>query len=164
MDRHFKSSSFEKNIPVILALISIWYNNFFKCETEAVIPYSQYLSKLPAYLQQAVMESNGKSVDRNGENVSYQTGNVIWGNTGTNSQHAFFQLIHQGTKLIPCDFIGFKKPLFEQNTQHDKLMSNFFAQTEALMMGKNHKDVELELNKSTLNKDQINFLLPFKEF
>ena len=164
MDRHFKSSSFEKNIPVILALISIWYNNFFKCETEAVIPYSQYLSKLPAYLQQAVMESNGKNVDRNGENVSYQTGNVIWGNTGTNSQHAFFQLIHQGTKLIPCDFIGFKKPLFEQNTQHDKLMSNFFAQTEAMMMGKNHKDVELELNKSTLNKDEINFLLPFKEF
>ena len=112
MDIHLKSSPFNENIPVVLALISIWYNNFFNCETEAIIPYSQYLSKLPAYLQQAVMESNGKSVDRNGQNITYQTGNIIWGNTGTNSQHAFFQLIHQGTKLIPCDFIGFNKPLY----------------------------------------------------
>ena len=164
MDVHFKQAPFEKNIPIVLALISIWYNNFFKSETEAVIPYSEYLSKLPAYLQQAVMESNGKTVDRNGQDISYQTGNIIWGNTGTNSQHAFFQLIHQGTKLIPCDFIGFKKPLHKENTQHNKLMSNFFAQTEALMMGKSSLEVESELNKSELNEDQIKFLLPFKIF
>ena len=164
MDNHFKHTPFEQNIPVVLALISVWYNNFFKCETEAIIPYSQYLNKLPAYLQQAVMESNGKSVDRTGQNIAYQTGNIIWGNTGTNSQHAFFQLIHQGTKLIPCDFIGFKNPLYKENTQHDKLMSNFFAQTEALMMGKTSLEVESELNKSTLSEDQINFLLPFKIF
>ena len=164
MDIHFRFTPFEKNIPVILALISIWYNNFFKCETEAVIPYSQYLNKLPAYLQQAIMESNGKSVDRDGQNISYQTGNIIWGNTGTNSQHAFFQLIHQGTKLIPCDFIGFKNPLHKENTQHDKLMSNFFAQTEALMAGKTSSEAKAELDKSKLNEDQINFLLPFKIF
>jgi glucose-6-phosphate isomerase len=164
MDIHFRFTPFEKNIPVILALISIWYNNFFKCETEAVIPYSQYLNKLPAYLQQAIMESNGKSVDRDGQNISYQTGNIIWGNTGTNSQHAFFQLIHQGTKLIPCDFIGFNNPLHKKNTQHDKLMSNFFAQTEALMTGKTCLEAKAELDKSNLNEDQIKFLLPFKIF
>ena len=164
MDIHFRFTPFEKNIPTIFALISIWYNNFFKCETEAVIPYSQYLNKLPAYLQQAIMESNGKSVDRDGQNISYQTGNIIWGNTGTNSQHAFFQLIHQGTKLIPCDFIGFKNPLHKENTQHDKLMSNFFAQTEALMAGKTSLEAKAELDKSNLNEDQIKFLLPFKIF
>ena len=164
MDIHFKSSPFNKNIPVVLALISIWYNNFFNCETEAIIPYSQYLSKLPAYLQQAVMESNGKSVDRNGKNITYQTGNIIWGNTGTNSQHAFFQLIHQGTKLIPCDFIGFNKPLYSENTQHNKLMSNFFAQTEALMMGKTSGEVKSELAKLSLDENQIKFLLPYKIF
>ena len=164
MDIHFRYTPFEKNIPTIFALISIWYNNFFKCETEAVIPYSQYLNKLPAYLQQAIMESNGKSVDRDGQNISYQTGNIIWGNTGTNSQHAFFQLIHQGTKLIPCDFIGFKNPLHKENTQHDKLMSNFFAQTEALMAGKTSLEAKAELDKSNLNEDQIKFLLPFKIF
>ena len=164
MDHHFQSTPIEKNIPVILALISIWYNNFFKCETEAVIPYSEYLKKLPAYLQQAVMESNGKNTDRNGQNISYQTGNIIWGNTGTNSQHAFFQLIHQGTKLIPCDFIGFSDPLFKENKQHNKLMSNFFAQTEALMMGKTILEAHEELKDSSLSENQIKSLLPFKVF
>ena len=164
MDNHFQSTPIEKNIPVILALISIWYNNFFKCETEAVIPYSEYLKKLPAYLQQAVMESNGKSTDRNGQNISYQTGNIIWGSTGTNSQHAFFQLIHQGTKLIPCDFIGFSDPLFKENKQHNKLMSNFFAQTEALMMGKTILEAQEELKYSSLSENQIKSLLPFKVF
>ncbi|MDG1052493.1 MAG: glucose-6-phosphate isomerase [Flavobacteriaceae bacterium] len=164
MDNHFQSTPIEKNIPVILALISIWYNNFFKCETEAVIPYSEYLKKLPAYLQQAVMESNGKNTDRNGQNISYQTGNIIWGNTGTNSQHAFFQLIHQGTKLIPCDFIGFSDPLFKENKQHNKLMSNFFAQTEALMMGKTILEAQEELKDSLLSENQIKSLLPFKVF
>ena len=164
MDHHFQSTPIEKNIPVILALISIWYNNFFKCETEAVIPYSEYLKKLPAYLQQAVMESNGKNTDRNGQNISYQTGNIIWGNTGTNSQHAFFQLIHQGTKLIPCDFIVFSDPLFKENKQHNKLMSNFFAQTEALMMGKTILEAQEELKDSSLSENQIKSLLPFKVF
>tara|TARA_B100000780_G_scaffold188626_1_gene132596 strand:- start:1516 stop:3153 length:1638 start_codon:yes stop_codon:yes gene_type:complete len=164
MDLHFKSTPFEKNIPVVLAMISIWYNNFFKCETEAIIPYTQYLNKLPAYLQQAIMESNGKSVDRNGEKITYQTGNIIWGNTGTNSQHAFFQLIHQGTKLIPCDFIGFQKPLFKENSQHNKLMSNFFAQTKALMLGKNSEKVNSELQNNISDESQINFLSPFKVF
>ena len=164
MDHHFQSTPIEKNIPVILALISIWYNNFLKCETEAVIPYSEYLKKLPAYLQQAVMESNGKNTDRNGQNISYQTGNIIWGNTGTNSQHAFFQLIHQGTKLIPCDFIGFSDPLFKENKQHNKLMSNFFAQTEALMMGKTILEAQEELKDSSLSENQIKSLLPFKVF
>ena len=164
MDNHFQSTPIEKNIPVILALISIWYNNFFKCETEAVIPYSEYLKKLPAYLQQAVMESNGKNTDRNGQNISYQTGNIIWGSTGTNSQHAFFQLIHQGTKLIPCDFIGFSDPLFKENKQHNKLMSNFFAQTEALMMGKTILEAKEELKDSSLSENQIESLSPFKVF
>ena len=164
MDKHFQKTEFENNIPVVLALLSIWYNNFFKCETEAVIPYTQYLNRLPAYLQQAIMESNGKSVDRAGNPVKYQTGNIIWGDTGTNSQHAFFQLIHQGTKLIPCDFIGFKKPLFKENTQHDKLMSNFFAQTEALMMGKSEKAVVEELIKMGLDESEINSLKAYKVF
>ena len=160
MDEHFKSSSIEKNIPIVLALISIWYNNFFKCETEAIIPYSQYLNRLPAYLQQAIMESNGKSIDRNGDKTRYQTGNIIWGGTGTNAQHAFFQLIHQGTKLIPCDFIGFTNPLYKENNQHNKLMSNFFAQTEALIMGKSASEVEKELSQN----NNIKGLLPYKVF
>ena len=160
MDKHFKSSSIEKNIPIVLALISIWYNNFFKCETEAIIPYSQNLNRLPAYLQQAIMESNGKSIDRNGDKTSYQTGNIVWGGTGTNSQHAFFQLIHQGTKLIPCDFIGFTNPLYKENNQHNKLMSNFFAQTEALMMGKSASEAEKELSQN----NNIKGLLPHKVF
>ena len=132
MDEHFKTADFDQNIPVVLALLSIWYNNFFGAESEALIPYTQYLQKLAPYLQQGIMESNGKSVGRDGKPVNYQTGTIIWGEPGTNSQHAFFQLIHQGTKLIPTDFIGFVKPLYGNKDHHDKLMSNFFAQTEAL--------------------------------
>ncbi len=144
MDNHFKSTSFDKNIPVVLALLSVWYTNFFDSRTEAVIPYSQYLKKLAPYLQQAVMESNGKRVDRDGKPVSYQTGNIIWGEPGSNSQHAFFQLLHQGTKLIPCDFIGFKESLHGNQDHHNKLMANFFAQTEALLLGKDEARVMAE--------------------
>ena len=164
MDQHFKDKPFEENIPVILALISIWYNNFFNAETEVVIPYSEYLKLLPSYLQQAVMESNGKNYDRNGNPVSYETGNIIWGSTGTNSQHAFFQLLHQGTKFIPSDFIGFIEPLNNENDHHEKLMSNFFAQTEALMNGKNENEVLKELNELKYSEDQIKRVLPFKIF
>ena len=141
MDEHFKEAPFEQNIPTLLAMISIWYNNFFKAESEAVIPYTQYLNQFATYLQQAIMESNGKSVDRNGQRVEYQTGNLIWGEPGTNSQHAFFQLIHQGTKLIPADFIGFAKSLHGNQDHQDKLMSNFFAQTKALLNGKSEAAV-----------------------
>ena len=164
MDQHFKNKPFEENIPVILALISIWYNNFFNAETEVVIPYSEYLKLLPSYLQQAVMESNGKNYDRNGNPVSYETGNIIWGSTGTNSQHAFFQLLHQGTKFIPSDFIGFIEPLNNENDHHEKLMSNFFAQTEALMNGKTEDEVLKELNQLKYSENQIKRVLPFKIF
>ena len=136
MDTHFKTAPFEQNMPVVMALLSIWYNNFFGAETEAMIPYNQYLQKLVPYLQQGIMESNGKRVGRDGKPVSYQTGTIICGEPGTNSQHAFFQLIHQGTKLIPTDFIGFKQALYGNKEHQDKLMSNFFAQTEALLMGR----------------------------
>jgi glucose-6-phosphate isomerase len=136
MDQHFRTAPFEQNMPVILALLSVWYNNFYGAQSEALIPYTQYLQKLAPYLQQGIMESNGKSVGRDGKVVSYQTGTIIWGEPGTNSQHAFFQLIHQGTKLIPTDFIGFKTSLHGNTDHHDKLMSNFFAQTEALLVGK----------------------------
>ena len=146
MDLHFRNSPFEKNIPVILALISIWYNNFFKCETEAVLPYNQFLEKLPDYLQQASMESNGKSIGWSGEKIKYETGSIIWGSTGTNAQHAFFQLMHQGTKVIPSDFIAFKKSLYGDKAQHDILTSNFLAQTNALMMGKTYAGNEIHKN------------------
>ena len=146
MDLHFRNSPFEKTIPVILALISIWYHNFFKCETEAVLPYNQFLEKLPDYLQQASMESNGKSIDRSGEKIKYETGSIIWGSTGTNAQHAFFQLMHQGTKVIPSDFIAFKKSLYGDKAQHDILTSNFLAQTNALMMGKTYAGSEIHKN------------------
>jgi glucose-6-phosphate isomerase len=136
MDTHFKTAPFEQNMPVILALLSVWYNNFYGAQSEALIPYTQYLQKLAPYLQQGIMESNGKRVGRDGKPVDYQTGTIIWGEPGTNSQHAFFQLIHQGTKLIPTDFIGFKHSLHGNTDHHDKLMSNFFAQTEALLVGK----------------------------
>lgn len=142
MDQHFKNEVFQKNIPVLLALLSIWYNNFFKAESEAVVAYSQYLQKLVPYLQQAAMESNGKSVDRNGERINYQTGTIVWGNVGTNAQHAFFQLLHQGTKLIPTDFIGFSQPLHGNEENHHILMANFLAQTEALWEGTHHKTVD----------------------
>ena len=164
MDEHFKNTSFKENLPVQLALLSIWYNNFFKAESEAVIPYSQYLEKFPSYLQQAIMESNGKSVDRNGKRVNYETGTIIWGEPGTNSQHAFFQLIHQGTKLIPADFIGFKRSLFEDKNHHDKLMANYFAQTEALLNGKSEEEVEEELKFKNFKKEEIDRIKPFKVF
>ncbi|MAQ76546.1 MAG: glucose-6-phosphate isomerase [Aquimarina sp.] len=164
MDTHFKNTPFKKNIPVILGLLSIWYNNFFNAESEAIIPYSQYLHRLPAYLQQGIMESNGKSVDRNGDAVNYQTGTIIWGEPGTNAQHAFFQLIHQGTKLIPAEFIGFKKTLFGDQDHQDKLMANFFAQTEALMNGKTAAEVQNELADKNLSPAIIDKLLPFKIF
>ncbi len=164
MDEHFKNESFDKNIPVTLALLSIWYNNFFGAESEALIPYTQYLQKLAPYLQQGIMESNGKSIGRDGKPVNYQTGTIIWGEPGTNSQHAFFQLIHQGTKLIPTDFIGFKESLYGNKDHHDKLMSNFFAQTEALLMGKTEAQVKAEFDKQGISGDKANFLLPFKVF
>ena len=164
MDEHFKSADFDQNAPVILALLSIWYNNFFGAESEALIPYTQYLQKLAPYLQQGTMESNGKSVGRDGTPVNYQTGTIIWGEPGTNSQHAFFQLIHQGTKLIPTDFIGYVKPLYGNEEHHDKLMSNFFAQTEALMQGKSKEQVQAEFDKQELSADKAKFLLPFKVF
>jgi glucose-6-phosphate isomerase len=164
MDNHFKNESFDKNIPVVLALLSIWYNNFFGAESEALIPYTQYLQKLAPYLQQGIMESNGKSVGRDGKPVNYQTGTIIWGEPGTNSQHAFFQLIHQGTKLIPTDFIGYVKPLYGDNDHHDKLMSNFFAQTEALLNGKTPEQVKAEFDKQGVSTEKAEFLLPFKVF
>lgn len=156
MDDHFAQTPLSENIPVVLALITIWYNNFYGAESEAIIPYSQYLHRLPAYLQQGIMESNGKSIDRNGKPVDYQTGNIIWGEPGTNAQHAFFQLIHQGTKTIPAQFIGFKKSLFGNEDHHQKLMANFFAQTEALMQGKSETAVREEGVKENL--------VPFKVF
>ncbi|MBP0902714.1 glucose-6-phosphate isomerase [Mariniflexile gromovii] len=156
MDEHFKNEDFKTNIPVVLALISVWYNNFFKAESEAIIPYSQYLNQFATYLQQGIMESNGKSVDRNGNPIDYQTGTIIWGEPGTNSQHAFFQLIHQGTKLIPADFIGFTKSLHGNQDHQDKLMSNFLAQTEALLNGKTEQEVLAEGASETLK--------PFKVF
>jgi len=164
MDAHFKSTDFDQNIPVVLALLSIWYNNFFNTESEAVIPYTQYLTQFATYLQQGIMESNGKSVDRNGDLVNYQTGTLIWGEPGTNSQHAFFQLIHQGTKLIPADFIGFAQSLHGNQDHQDKLMSNYFAQTEALLNGKTKAEVEAEFEGQNLSEEKIKELTPFKVF
>ena len=164
MDTHFKSTDFDQNIPVVLALLSIWYNNFFNAESEAVIPYTQYLTQFATYLQQGIMESNGKSVDRNGDLVNYQTGTLIWGEPGTNSQHAFFQLIHQGTKLIPADFIGFAQSLHGNQDHQDKLMSNYFAQTEALLNGKTKAEVEAEFEGQNLSAEKIKELTPFKVF
>ncbi|NRT14294.1 glucose-6-phosphate isomerase [Flavobacterium sp. 28A] len=164
MDDHFKTADFDKNIPVVLALLSVWYNNFFGAESEALIPYTQYLQKLAPYLQQGTMESNGKSVGRDGKVVNYETGTIIWGEPGTNAQHAFFQLIHQGTKLIPSDFIGYVKPLYGDQDHHNKLMSNFFAQTEALMQGKSKEKVQAEFDKQGLKASKAAFLLPFKVF
>ena len=164
MDEHFKTAKFDQNIPVVLALLTIWYNNFYGAESEALIPYTQYLQKLASYLQQGIMESNGKSIGRDGNPVNYQTGTIIWGEPGTNSQHAFFQLIHQGTKLIPTDFIGFVKPLYGDQDHHDKLMSNFFAQTEALLNGKSAEQVQAEFDQQGISPEKAAFLLPFKVF
>ncbi|SDT40236.1 glucose-6-phosphate isomerase [Maribacter dokdonensis] len=163
-DVHFKESDFSENIPVVMALLSVWYNNFYGAETEAIIPYAQYLSRFSAYLQQGIMESNGKSVDRAGNVVNYETGTIIWGEPGTNSQHAFFQLIHQGTKLIPTDFIGFKYSLHGDKDHHNKLMANYFAQTEALMNGKTKDEVVKELKEKDLTESEIDKLAPFKVF
>ena len=164
MDMHFREEPFESNIPVLSALLTIWYNNFYKAETEAIIPYTQYLSRFSAYLQQGIMESNGKSVDRNGATIPYQTGTIIWGEPGTNSQHAFFQLIHQGTKLIPADFIGFKHSLHGDTDHHNKLMANFFAQTEALMNGKTEAQVKAEFEAKGVSEEAQQQLTPFKVF
>ena len=164
MDQHFRSTSFEDNIPVILALIGIWYNNFWGFESEAILPYDQYMHRFAAYFQQGNMESNGKYVDNNGKPVSYQTGPIIWGEPGTNGQHAFYQLIHQGTKIIPCDFIA---PAISHNAigdHHKKLMANFFAQTEALMNGKSGETVLKELREKGLSEEEINKLFPYKIF
>lgn len=164
MDNHFKNAPFEENIPVILALIGIWYNNFFKAESEAILPYDQYLHRFPAYFQQGNMESNGKSIDRNGNTVNYQTGPIIWGEPGTNGQHAFYQLIHQGTKLIPCDFLAAANAHHPWEDHHEKLLSNFFAQTEALMNGKTEAEAAAELKDSGMSDDEISKLLPYKVF
>ncbi|ERM62754.1 glucose-6-phosphate isomerase [Vibrio mimicus CAIM 1883] len=164
MDQHFVNTPFESNIPVILALIGIWYNNFHGAESEAILPYDQYLHRFAAYFQQGNMESNGKYVDRDGNPVTYQTGPIIWGEPGTNGQHAFYQLIHQGTKLIPCDFIA---PAVSHNLvgdHHQKLMSNFFAQTEALAFGKSAQAVQAELEKAGKSAAEIAALVPFKVF
>ena len=162
VDEHFRTTSLDKNIPVTLALIGIWYTNFFNAESEAILPYDQYMHRFAAYFQQGNMESNGKYVDRNGKKVRYQTGPIIWGEPGTNGQHAFYQLIHQGTRLIPCDFIA---PAVSHNPigdHHQKLMSNYFAQTEALMNGKTAEEVEAEL--ASMPEEKRSALLPFKVF
>lgn len=164
MDKHFRNTEFCKNIPVTMALIGIWYNNFYGAETEAILPYDQYMHRFSAYFQQGNMESNGKYVDRNGKEVSYQTGPIIWGEPGTNGQHAFYQLIHQGTKMIPCDFMA---PAISQNPigdHHPKLLANFFAQPEALMMGKTAEQVTAELKKQGKSDEDIAMLLPFMVF
>jgi len=164
MDEHFRTTPLEQNMPVLLALIGIWYNNFFKAETEAILPYEQYLSRFPAYFQQGNMESNGKSTDRNGEKVDWQTGPIIWGEPGTNGQHAFYQLIHQGTKLIPCDFLVAAQSLNPVGDHHLKLISNFFAQTEALMNGKTVDEAYEELLKMGHSEVEAKRLAPFRHF
>ncbi|MEO5562604.1 MAG: glucose-6-phosphate isomerase [Chitinophagaceae bacterium] len=163
-DTHFRETPFEKNIPVLMALIGLWYTNFFGSQTEAILPYDQYMHRFPAYFQQGNMESNGKSIDRNGERVEYPTGPVIWGEPGTNGQHAFYQLIHQGNLLIPCDFIAPAQTHNPISDHHQKLLSNFFAQTEALMNGKTEEEAGKELEKQGLSAEQISRLLPFKMF
>jgi len=164
MDNHFKTTELEQNLPVILALVGIWYNNFFDAETNAILPYDQYMHRFAAYFQQGDMESNGKHVDRNGKPVDYSTGPIIWGEPGTNGQHAFYQLIHQGTKLIPCDFIAPAQSHNPLGEHHKMLLSNFFAQTEALMNGKTREEVAAELIKSGKTAEEIEKLAPFKEF
>ncbi|HCO8502595.1 TPA: glucose-6-phosphate isomerase [Escherichia coli] len=164
MDKHFSTTPAEKNLPVLLALIGIWYNNFFGEETEAILPYDQYMHRFAAYFQQGNMESNGKYVDRNGNVVDYQTGPIIWGEPGTNGQHAFYQLIHQGTKMVPCDFIA---PAITHNPlsdHHQKLLSNFFAQTEALAFGKSREVVEQEYRDQGKDPATLDYVVPFKVF
>jgi glucose-6-phosphate isomerase len=164
MDQHFRSAPFKKNIPVLLALIGIWYTNFFGAQSEAILPYDQYLHRFPAYFQQGNMESNGKSVDRGGHKLTYQSGPIIWGEPGTNGQHSFYQHIHQGTKFIPADFLA---PAVSHNPigeHHNILLSNFLAQTEALMNGKTRAEVEAELRQDGKNDDEIQKIAPYKVF
>lgn len=163
-DDHFKTKPFSENIPVLMGLVSLWYINFFGAQTEAILPYDQYLHRFAAYFQQGNMESNGKSVDRNGERVNYATGPIVWGEPGTNGQHAFYQLIHQGTTLIPCDFIATAQSHNPVGEHHQILLSNFFAQTEALMNGKNEEEVEKELLAAGKTEEEIARLAPFKIF
>jgi glucose-6-phosphate isomerase len=163
-DKHFRNTEFSKNIPIVMGLLGIWYNNFFGAESHAILPYDQYMHRFAAYFQQGDMESNGKFIDRNGHHVTYQTGPVIWGEPGTNGQHAFYQLIHQGTKLIPADFIA---PVLSHNPigeHHVLLLSNFFAQTEALMNGKTVNEVVAELQAAGKSESEIAELAPFKLF
>jgi len=164
MDEHFRTAPLEENIPVVMAMLGVWYNNFWDADSHAILPYDQYMHRFPAYFQQGDMESNGKSVTRTGETVDYSTGPVIWGEPGTNGQHAFYQLIHQGTKLVPCDFLA---PIDSKNPigqHHAILLSNFFAQTEALMLGKNADEVKVELEKEGLSGEALQNLLPHKVF
>lgn len=163
-DEHFRNTEFKENIPVLMGLLGIWYRNFYGASTCAVLPYSQYLDRFPAYLQQGDMESNGKCVDRNGEFVEYETGPIIWGEPGTNGQHAFYQLIHQGTELIPADFIAYVKSCNKVSDHQEKLLANFFAQTEALAFGKDEDEVEAELKASGKSEEEIDRLLNFKIF
>ncbi|MGZ5188697.1 MAG: glucose-6-phosphate isomerase, partial [Kaistella sp.] len=163
-DTHFKTADFKENVPVLMALLGIWYRNFYGAGTYAILPYSQYLDRFPAYLQQGDMESNGKSVDRNGEYVEYETGPIIWGEPGTNGQHAFYQLIHQGTELIPADFLAYAKSCNEVSDHQDKLLANFFAQTEALAFGKNEEEVRAELNAAGKSGEEVEKLLNYKVF
>lgn len=163
MDNHFRHAPLQENLPILLAMIGVWYNNFFNAQTEAILPYDQYMHRFPAYFQQGNMESNGKYVDRNGEKVNYQTGSIVWGEPGTNGQHAFYQLIHQGTKLIPCDFIAHAQSQNPIGDHHQKLISNFFAQTEALMMGKTEAEVLAELEgKSQAEIDRVKAFKTFE--
>ena len=164
MDNHFRDAEPQDNLPTILALLGIWYNNFFDAETNAILPHDQYMHRFAAYFQQGDMESNGKRVDRNGNPVDYSTGPIIWGEPGTNGQHAFYQLIHQGTKLIPCDFIAPAQSHNPLGEHHTMLMSNFFAQTEALMNGKSYDEVVAELKASGKSAEEIEKLATFKEF
>jgi glucose-6-phosphate isomerase len=164
MDRHFIETPLERNIPVLMAMLGVWYRNFFGASTKAVLPYDQYLRRFPAYLQQGDMESNGKSVDRDGNRVTYRTGPVVWGEPGTNGQHAFYQLIHQGTELVPCDFIGVVNTSNPIGDHHQKLMANFFAQTEALMRGRTIAEVEEELRIRGIRDEEIEALAPHKVF
>jgi glucose-6-phosphate isomerase len=164
VDEHFRAETWDNNLPVLMALTGLWYTSFFGAQTEAILPYDQYLHRFAAYFQQGNMESNGKSVDRNGEAVSYSTGPIIWGEPGTNGQHAFYQLIHQGTVLIPCDFIATAQSYNPTGDHHPKLLSNFFAQTEALMNGKSEEEVEEELLKSGKSAEEVARLAPFKIF
>lgn len=163
-DIHFQTADFSENIPVLMGILGIWYRNFYDATSYAILPYSQYLDRFPAYLQQGDMESNGKSVDRNGEFVEYQTGPIIWGEPGTNGQHAFYQLIHQGTEFIPADFIAYVKSCNEVSNHQEKLLANFFAQTEALAFGKNEEEVIIELIKEGKSEEEIKFLLNYKIF